>query len=124
MSDLSRDSRNQYKQDYKDTKQDMGVCRVLNTANGKFLLDKSTDMRARLNRHRAELQFGKHHNKALQKDWNEFGSSSFQFDYVEVLPHLRDKPDYDPAEDLELLLEMYLDKLQPFAEKGYNKIKA
>jgi group I intron endonuclease len=104
---------------YKETPRPMGVYRVRNTANGKGLVGSSTDLPARLNRHRAQLSMGAHANRALQKDWNELGPEVFEFEILDTLKP-RETAGYDPSDDLRVLEEMWLDKLSPFGERGYN----
>ena len=59
-------------------------------------------------------------NKALQQEYTAPGPNNFTF---EVLDHLEPKEDpaTDYTGDLNMLLEMWIEKLQPFDEKGYNK---
>ena len=105
---------------YKETPRAFGVYRVRNTANGRSLVGASRDLRARLNRHQAELSLGIHPNKALLNDWKEFGKDAFEFEMLDTLEP-SDKPGYDPKEDLEVLEALWLDKLQPYGEAGYNE---
>lgn len=107
------------KKQYQETQKVMGVCCVRNTANGRLFLECSRDVKARLNRHQAELMFGKHLNARLQEDWSRFGPEAFSFEIIDVLSPL-DKPGYDPADDLDELFSLWIDKLQPFGDKGYN----
>jgi hypothetical protein len=62
---------------------------------------------------------GLHANRALQEDWNEFGPEVFEFETLDTLKP-PDSPDYDPSGDLRALEEMWLEKLSPFDERGYN----
>ena len=105
--------------DYKERRQPMGVYEVRNTVNGRSLVGASVNLPAILNRHRAQLLLGAHTNRALQKDWNELGSEAFEFHVLDTLD-VPDRPDYDPADDLRLLEQLWLEKLSPFAERGYN----
>ena len=105
--------------EYKETLRPMGVYRVRNTANGKSLVGSSVDLPAILNRHRAQLRMGLHANRALQKDWREFGPEVFEFETLDTLKR-PDRPGYDPSDDLRVLEEMWLEKLSPFNERGYN----
>jgi len=105
--DCARDIRKKLRQRYKDTPRAMGVYEILNREDGISLLGASKDVRARLNRHRAELGFGAHRDKALQSDWNRLGEGKFVFRIIELLSPLED-PGNDPAEDLEELLQMVL----------------
>lgn len=97
----------------------MGVYRVRNTANGKFLVGSSVDLPAMLNRQRFQLEVGSHPNRILQEDWNEFGPEVFEFEILDTLAS-PDKRDYDPSEDLRVLEDMWLQKLSLSHEPGYN----
>ena len=105
---------------YKETPKAFGVYRVRNTVNGKSLVGASRDMRARLNRHEAELSLGIHPNKALLGDWKALGKSAFEFEVLDALEP-SDKPGYDPKDDLDVLEALWLDKLQPYGDIGYNE---
>lgn len=107
------------KRDYKETPRPMGVFQIRNTRNGKVLIGTSVDLPAILNRHRAQLGHGLHRNRELQKEWNEQGADAFAFEILDTLSP-SDKPVYDPAGDLKALEELWLEKLSPFEEKGYN----
>ena len=100
----------------------MGVFQILNSANGKIFIDSSNNIPGKINRHKFALNAGQHASKSLQADWNEFGESSFEFQTVEPLEP-RDDPKYNYKSDLETLEELWLEKLQPFGEKGYNERK-
>lgn len=105
--------------EYKETRRPMGVYCIRNSVNGKLLVGKSSDLPAILNRQRGQLRSGTHPNPTLQKDLVEYGAEAFT---VEVLDTLEapDKADYDPAADLRTLEQMWLDKLSPFGNRGYN----
>lgn len=104
---------------YKQTPRPMGVYRVHNTVNGKSLVGKSRDLPSILNRERAELKLGGHRNKQMQRDWNELGASAFTFEVLDTLSVPPDQPGYDPADDLRVLEALWLERLQPFGERGY-----
>lgn len=105
--------------EYKESRRPMGAYQVRNTVNGKLLVGVSVDLPSMLNRHRAQLRMGGHHNRALQKDWAEFGPEAFEFEVLDTLTP-PERPDYDPKDDLRALEELWLDKLSPFDERGYN----
>ncbi|EMN1931795.1 GIY-YIG nuclease family protein [Burkholderia ambifaria] len=114
------DRKRELKQQYKDTPRLMGVYRVVNKTTGRSLVEVGRDVNARLNRHLTELRFGKHPNRQLQADWNLLGAEAFEFELIEALKPL-DKPDYDPEEDLELLLAMTLERSEFDKERLYNR---
>ena len=105
--------------EYKENALPMGVFQIRNTVNGKVLIGRSVNLPAILNRHRAELRLGGHRNRALQQDWNELGAEAFEFEILDTLPP-SDRPAYDPADDLKALEALWLEKLTPFGERGYN----
>lgn len=109
----------QLKQEYLNTRQPMGVYRILNTRNGKSLVGSSVNLDAIFNRHRLQLRTNSHRNKQLAADWKEFGEEAFEFEVLETLEPL-DSPEYRPADDLRFLEEHWLEKLQPYGDNGYH----
>lgn len=108
--------------EYKETPKEMGVYCIRNTANGRCYVAASRDIQARFNRHRMTLKTRSEPIKALLADWLEFGEDAFVFEVLDRLEPL-DKPNYDPADDLKVLEDMWLDKLNPCAPDGYNPPK-
>ena len=105
--------------EYKETPRPMGVYQIRNTVNGKLLVGASKDVPSMLNRHRAALRMGSHQNRELQKDWAEHGAEAFEFETLDTLTP-PDRPGYNPSDDLRALEEIWLDKLSPYEERGYN----
>jgi hypothetical protein len=108
--------------EYKMSHRPMGVFQIRNKTNGKVLIDSSNNIPGKINRHTFALNAGQHGSRSLQADWNEFGSSAFEFETIEPLEP-RDDPKYDYRSDLETLEELWLEKVQPFGENGYNERK-
>jgi group I intron endonuclease len=104
---------------YKQAIQPMGIYQIKNMRNGKIYIGSAKDLRGRINSNKFQLRVGSHLNKEMQKDFNEIGEESFSFD---ILDYLKPKEvlNYDYTEDLRILEEMWLEKLQPYNEKGYN----
>ena len=105
--------------EYKDSRRPMGVYCIRNTVNGKLLVGKSTDLPAILNRQRGQLRLSSHPNPILQKDLTEYGADAFEVEVLDTL-EVPDQADYDPSADLRTLEQMWLDKLSPFGDRGYN----
>jgi len=112
-------SRKEIHQEYKERVKPCGVFQVKNIANGKVLLGSSLNLEGPLNSHRFMLKIGSHTNKALQKDWDEFGPDRFIFEILEVVK-VSDDPNFNLKEELTLLEQIWLERLQPFGERGYN----
>lgn len=99
----------------------MGVFRLRNKKNGKSLVSKSVNLPAIFNRLRMQLESGGYlMHPALQEDWREQGADAFVFEVLEELVP-DDSPDWDPTADLEALEELWLEQLEPYDERGYNR---
>lgn len=107
------------KREYKERKKPAGVFQVKNISNGKVLLGSSLNLEGPLNGHKFMLTIGSHRNGALQKDWNEFGPEKFVFEILEVVK-VKDDPNFNLIDELTLLEQIWLEKLQPFGDRGYN----
>ncbi len=73
-------------QEYQSRKPIAGVFRIKNLVSEKILLEASSDMPAKMNRHRTELKFGSHRNKSLQRDWNADGEENFDISIISQVP--------------------------------------
>jgi hypothetical protein len=104
---------------YKETRRPMGVYQVRNSTNDRVLLGRSVDLPSILNRERAQLRLGSHRNAELQRDWNALGPDAFAFEVLDTLAP-PDRSDYDPTDDLRVLEALWLERLQPFEERGYT----
>ncbi|HEU4745671.1 MAG TPA: GIY-YIG nuclease family protein [Anaerolineales bacterium] len=105
--------------EYKARVKPSGVFQIKNMANGKVLLGSSLNLEGPLNKHRFMLRINGHPNKELQQDWNELGPDQFSFEILETV-QISDHPDFNLKDELTLLEEIWLEKLQPFGERGYN----
>lgn len=119
--DKSKAFKKAKKRDFKEMRRPMGVYRVHCKKNGKSLVGSSADLTAILNRHRAELSMAGHRNRRLQDDWRTFGPDAFDFEVLDTLERPEDDTGYDPVDDLHTLEELWLEKLTPYGEKGYNR---
>jgi len=122
---------------YKQTKREMGIVRIYNEANGKSLLVSSQNVQGTLNSQRFQLNMGSHGNKELQEEWKAFGENRFSIGVLELLDTgddvLFDYKDvkgpegfrYDIARDykekLQALELKWLNELQPYGERGYQR---
>lgn len=91
--------------------EECGVYRITNTANGKFYVGSSVNMRYRQYTHLSWLRKGRHENGYLQRAFSKNGEQSFVFEVLEKC-------------NREVLLEReqwYLDTLSPTDRtRGYN----
>lgn len=110
------------KLEYKLSYRPMGIFQLQNEVNGKIFVGSSMDLPAIFNRIRFQLFGGAHPNKELEADWRQFGADKFTFEVLEeIVP--REDPNYDHKADLETLEDLWLEKLEPYGEKGYNEKK-
>ena len=115
-------NRKALKKQYAQTIQPMGVYQVENKINGKLFIDSSLNINGKMNRCKFQLSHGSHPNTLLQTDFNEYGEENFEFEILDLLEPKEDaKADY--SEDLKLLEDMWMEKLQPHGEKGYHQKK-
>ena len=107
------------KKQYAETPQPMGVFQVRNLLTGRIFIDSGPNVNGKINSCRFQLQHGSHMNRALQEDFNKSGADNFAFEVLDMLKPREDKK-ADYTEDLNLLEEMWIEKFQPFGEKGYH----
>jgi len=119
MKENTIKTRKEINREYKERVKPSGVYQVKNLANGKVLLGSSLNLEGPLNRHKFMLKINGHTNKELQKDWNELGPDQFLFEVLEVV-QVQDHPNFNLKDELTLLEQIWLEKLQPFGERSYN----
>ena len=100
----------------------MGVYQIKNHINGKVLIGSNMNLPGKINSHQFQLNHGAHPNKLLQEDWVKYGKDTFSFDILETI-----KPEAVPQEKWReavlALEEKWLEKIQPYEDKGYNTQK-
>ena len=105
--------------EYKQRIAPMGVFRVTNSANGKILVGSSKSLDTKFNSILFQLRIGRFPNPALQADFETFGEAKFSYEIIDALEP-KDDLLYNYDDDLKTLEELWLDKLRPYDEKGYN----
>lgn len=109
------------KKQYKQTLPKMGIYKITNLISGKFFIGKGMNVPGKINSSKFQLNMGSHMNKDLQKDFKQLGEDKFSFEVVDYLdPKNDDEPGHDYTADLAALEDLWLEKLQPFGENGYN----
>ncbi|WP_366923645.1 GIY-YIG nuclease family protein [Metallumcola ferriviriculae] len=110
------------KQIYKEKQKSVaGVYQIKNINNNKVFVGTSMNLKT-MNGKRFELELGSHKNMELQDEWKEFGKEAFAFEVLETLE--KKETGYLDAKDaLKKLEEKWLNKVQPFGERGYNRKK-
>jgi hypothetical protein len=120
MSTDRRPSRSELKRAYKETPPPMGVFAIRNQANGKVALGIALNAQGMLNRLRFELTQNMHSKyPGLQEDWNRYGPERFTFEVLDTLKP-QDEPRDNPMEELKVLEALWLERLKPYGDAGYN----
>ena len=107
---------------YKASRRPIGVFVIRNLVSGKIFVGSSMDLAAIFNRTRFQLAAGAHPNKELEADWRNLGAAKFEFEVAEELVP-REDANFDYASELEFLEDLWLEKLQPYGDRGYNEPK-
>lgn len=117
------DRKKELKQRYiEETKIEAGVYQIKNTKNQKIFIGSTKNLKT-LNGVKFTLETGGSYNKELQEDWNQFGKDAFTIEVLEVLKK-KDEPYFNEKEALAELENKWLESLQPYGERGYNRIKS
>jgi hypothetical protein len=116
MSDRKKELKKEYKQNHTP----MGVYQIRNLANDKVLVGTALNLPGILNSQKLQLNTGNHPNKALQAEWNEFGGESFSFEVLDELT-ATEGAGHDYRDDLSFLKDLWLERLEPYGERGYNE---
>ncbi|UHA72802.1 GIY-YIG nuclease family protein [Paenibacillus sp. 481] len=112
------DRKKELVQQYKELKTVAGVYQIKNNVNQKIWIDSTRNVKT-LEGKRFMLQLGTHMNKALQREWNEFGETAFTFELLEPLKQ-QENVYVDTKDELKKLEEKWMEQLQPYDERGYH----
>jgi hypothetical protein len=121
-TERKRSERAELKRQYKESAPDMGIYQIRNKANGKIFVESSRNLEGSRMSRMFQLRLGKAvFNRELQQDLSAFGAEKFEFSVLAVLePPERGE---DAERSLAALELHWLEKLQPFGERGYNSLK-
>ena len=111
-------TKKELKDEFKQIKPQMGVFKITNLTNGKVFIDNGLDISAKWNRHKMELKFGSHKNKALQTDWKVLGEEQFQFEIISTLEQ-KDDEFVDYPKELKLLQNLVIEELNLSTTNSY-----
>ncbi|WP_153722408.1 GIY-YIG nuclease family protein [Sporosarcina cascadiensis] len=115
------DRKKELKQIYKETTIEAGVFQIKNNANQKIFIGSTRNFKT-LNGVKFSLETGVYINEQLQKDWKAFGKEAFQIDILETLEK-KESLYFNEKEALADLENKWLEKLQPYGNRGYNSKK-
>jgi len=115
---IDKQRRKELIEQYKEIKTYMGIFQIKNNVNGKIFIDSCPNLKNRWFTLKWHLDMGSHPNSELQKDWNELGPVAFIYEVLEQKE--ADKVD-DIRWELKKMKKKWLEKLQPYGDRGYNK---
>jgi hypothetical protein len=115
---MDKKKRKELLEQYKEIKTYMGVIKITNNVNGKIYVTAYRNLKNQWLSVQGQLDMGRFANLQLQKDWNEFGSEAFTYDVLEE--KVTDEV-IDMRWELKKMQKPWLDKLQPYEDRGYNK---
>lgn len=121
-TDRKRADRAEIKRQFKESAPDMGIYQIRNKANGKIFVESSRNLEGSRMSRMFQLRMGKAvFSRELQQDLSEAGAENFEFSVLAVLA--APPRGEDIAQALAALELHWLEKLQPFGERGYNSLK-
>lgn len=97
----------------------MGVIQITNMVNGKLFITAYPNLKNQWINIQAQLDLGRYINAELQRDWKEYGRDAFC--YV-VLEEKSTDEIIDVKWELKQMKKSWLEKIQPYGDKGYNKV--
>jgi hypothetical protein len=115
---MDKQRRKELAEQYKQISVYMGIIKITNIVNGKIFIISYSNLKNRWLTLRGQLDMGRFANFELQKDWKDMGEDAFTY---EVIDQKEVKEEMDVQWELKLLENIWLEKLQPYGEKGYNK---
>lgn len=115
---MDKKSRKELQEEYKQLKTYMGVIQITNIISGKIFIAAFPNLKNKWFTIQGQLLMGRYANSQLQKDWMELGPDAFSY---EVLEEKETDEVTDMKWELKQMEKPWLEKLQPFGERGYNK---
>lgn len=116
---MDKKSRKELMEEFKQIKTYMGAVKITNNTNNRIFIAVYPNLKNKWLSLQGQLNTNMHVNSELQKDWNELGADAFTY---EVLEEKETDKDTDVKWELKQLEKKWLEKLQPYGEKGYNKL--
>ena len=115
---MDKQRRKELLEQYNEIKIYMGVVQIKNVSNGKIYIASYPNLKNKWLTMQGQLDMGRHPNLQLQKDWMEFGASSFTY---EILEEKKIDDVSDVRWEMKQMEKPWLEKLQPYGDKGYNR---
>jgi len=113
---------------YRQSVRPMGIYQIRNLDNGKIFVARSTDLEAARNRHHFVTTMERPPIPELLAEWKIYGGRRFVFEVLDQFTPTDEAATGEAAmeryrRELDDLLDLWLEKLQPYGDKGYNTPK-
>ncbi|KZE80768.1 LuxR family transcriptional regulator [Paenibacillus elgii] len=115
---MDKSKRKELLEEFKQIKTYMGIIQITNKVSGKIFVDSYPNLKNKWMTIKMQLDMGRFANLELQKDWKELGSEAFTY---EVLEEQKTDDVTDMKWELKMMEKPWLEKLQPYGDRGYNK---
>ena len=104
-------TKKELQEQYRERKVTGGVYVIVNTQENKMLLDVTTDFQGSKNRFDFSKKTGSCVYLKLQSDWTKYGGDAFAYEVLEELDKGENQSMEEFKADIDLLKEMWLEKL-------------
>ncbi|MFB0842248.1 GIY-YIG nuclease family protein [Paenibacillus oleatilyticus] len=115
---MDKSKRKELLEEFKQIKTYMGIIQITNKVSGKIYVDSYPNLKNKWMTIKMQLDMGRFANLELQKDWKELGAEAFTY---EVLEEQKTDDVTDMKWELKMMEKPWLEKLQPYGDRGYNK---
>lgn len=115
---MDKKTRKELQEEYKQLKTYMGVIQITNNTCGKIYVAAYPNLKNKWLTIQSQLEMGMYSNSHLVKDWKELGPEAFSY---KILEEKETGEVTDMRWELKQMGKSWLEKLQPFGDRGYNK---
>ncbi len=114
---MDKERKKELREEFMNLKTYMGVIQIKNNKNGKVYIMTTPNLKNQWLTVKAQLDMGTHANATLQKEWKKMGEDVFSY---EVLEEKEVEETTDRKWELKQLEKKWLEKLEPYDERGYH----
>lgn len=109
---MNSDRKKELKSAYKSRPVTGGICCIYCKNNNRRLLQSTRNIEGLRNRFTFAMKIKSCPDPLLLEEWKEFGNDAFTFEVLEEIAKREEQTDKEFTADIEVLYEMWLEKLQ------------
>ena len=102
--------------EYKERKPVGGVYRIVNEASGKYVIDRTANLKSIQNRFEFSQKMGSPTHLQLKKDWDAQGGQAFKLEILEEVEQREDQGQAQFMDELKTLEQLYRANFDPAKE--------